>query len=125
MQYDASTPQAYLDALALDWRKDKLAQLRALILSTSSELVECINYKMLCYRLNDVAVFHLNAQKGYVSLYVGDIKKIDPGNTLLSGLNVGKGCIRLTKSIDIKTTQLDQFIARAIKLSQQGIDLDC
>jgi hypothetical protein len=46
---------------------------------------------MLCYRLNNLVLFHLNAQKGYVSLYCGDSKKIDPDGILLTGLNIGKG----------------------------------
>ncbi|MEM8641056.1 MAG: DUF1801 domain-containing protein [Cyanobacteria bacterium P01_G01_bin.54] len=125
MQYEADSPEAYLQSLALDWRKEKLEELRTLILSQSNELEECINYKMLCYRLNDNVVFHLNAQKGYVSLYVGDIRKIDPQQDLLEDLNVGKGCIRFTKSKDISLTRIDEFIAKAIESSRKDVDLDC
>jgi len=43
----------------------------------------------------------LNAQKNYISLYVGDRHKIDPEMKLLKGLNLGKGCIRISKSKSI------------------------
>lgn len=125
MQYEADCPEEYLNALSLDWRKEKLEELRALIMMQSNELEECINYKMLCYRLNGNTVFHLNAQKGYVSLYVGDIEKIDPENTLLRGLNIGKGCIRFTKSKNISATRIDEFITKSLELSRKGVDLNC
>ncbi|MEM1154506.1 MAG: DUF1801 domain-containing protein [Pseudomonadota bacterium] len=125
MQYDVDTPKAYLDSLASDWRKQTLQALRALILEQDAELQEGIQYKMLCYALRGRSVFHLNAQRAYVSLYVGDIKRIDPDMTLLDGLNVGKGCIRFTKSKNVQATRIDEFIAKAVALAAQGVDLDC
>ena len=125
MQYDAGSPAEYLAALESDWRKDKLEQLRLLILKQSSKVEESINYKMLCYKLGDIAVLHLNAQKGYVSLYAGNIEKIDPEGKLLSGLNLGKGCVRLSKSKDIAATGIEEFIARAVQIAKQGVDLGC
>ncbi len=125
MQYDVSNPTEYLAALEPDWRKEKLGQLRSLILEQSGDLEECINYKMLCYKLGDITVLHLNAQKGYVSLYAGNIEKIDPKGELLSGLNLGKGCVRLSKSKNIASTGLGEFIARAVEIAKQGVDLGC
>ena len=63
MQYDVSSPSEYLEALDLDWRKDKLLQLRDLILHQDSDIQESISYKMLGFKLNSVELFHLNAQK--------------------------------------------------------------
>lgn len=97
MQYDVQTPQEYMQMLEDDWRREKLEELRAIIKSCAPELTEGIDYKMLCYRDDKEIVFGLNAQKHYVSLYVGDVTKIDPDGSLLAGLNVGKGCIRFTK----------------------------
>ena len=125
MQYDVSSPHEYLNSLPEDWRKETLEELRALILEQSSELEECINYKMLCYRLSGNAVLHLNAQKGYVSLYVGNIEKIDPEKAMLDGLNIGKGCIRFSKSKRVGATRIDEFIAKSVELAEMGMDLDC
>lgn len=125
MQYDVSNPQDYIESLALDWRKEKLQQLRQLILKQDGAIDESINYKMLCFKLNDAVLFHLNAQKDYVSLYCGNTTKIDPDGELLAGLNLGKGCIRLSKTKDISQTGIEEFICRAVCLLQQGKDIDC
>ncbi len=125
MQYDVSNPQEYLEALDLDWRKEKLQELRDIILQQDSAIRETISYKMLCFKLNDSELFHLNAQRGYVSLYCGNTKKIDPEGELLKGLNIGKGCIRFTKTKDISKTSIESFISRAVLLVKEGIDIGC
>ena len=125
MQYNVKTPEEYLEALESDWRKEKLESLRKLIKSAAPDILECINYKMLGYKYGEEFVFHLNAQKNYVSFYVGDSNKVDEDGSLLKGLNLGKGCIRFTKSIDISNTRMDEFIQKAINLYKQGIDIDC
>jgi uncharacterized protein YdhG (YjbR/CyaY superfamily) len=125
MQYKVETPEAYLTALADDWRKVTLELLRNIILSNSANITEGINYKMLSYRDERGVLFHLNAQKNYVSLYVGDTKKVDIDGSLLKGLNIGKGCIRFTKSINVGNTQISEFIARAIYLWNEGEDIGC
>ena len=125
MQYNAKTPAQYMDMLEDDWRREKLQQLRRIIKSTAPELREGINYKMLCYADDRGILFHLNAQKGYVSLYVGDAKKIDPDGSLLDGIDVGKGCIRFKKSMPIPESRIEAFLQRTVHLWKQGEDLGC
>lgn len=125
MQYDVQTPQEYMQMLEDDWRREKLEELRAIIKSCAPELTEGIDYKMLCYRDDKEIVFGLNAQKHYVSLYVGDVTKIDPDGSLLAGLNVGKGCIRFTKSKVISQTGIREFLERAVDMWRRGEDIDC
>jgi len=125
MQYNAQTPVEYLDVLAEDWRKEKLLQLREIILDKAYGFKERINYKMLCYTDKNGDLFHLNAQKNYVSLYVGNSSKIDTDGSLLKGLDIGKGCIRFKKSVVIKDTKIDEFIDKAITLWKNGIDVGC
>ena len=125
MLYDVTTPQEYLNALSVDWRKETLMKIRSLILEQHTQIEECIEYKMLSYRLEDIALFHLNSQKNYVSLYVGDIKKIDPTGTSLDGLSLGKGCIRFSKTKNVAESGLGDFITKAIGLAKQGIDVGC
>lgn len=50
---------------------------------------------MLCYGIESVKVFHLNAQKHNVSLYVGKIVKAKNAKELLSIFDYGIGCIRI------------------------------
>ena len=125
MQYGVQTPQEYMQMLEDDWRREKLEELRAIIKSCAPELTEGIDYKMLCYRDDKEIVFGLNAQKHYVSLYVGDVTKIDPDGSLLAGLNVGKGCIRFTKSKVISQTGIREFLERAVDMWRRGEDIDC
>ncbi|MBO9488783.1 DUF1801 domain-containing protein [Endozoicomonas sp. G2_1] len=125
MQYDVSSPLEYMESLDIDWRKDKLQELRQMILQQDSAIQETISYKMLCFTLNESVLFHLNAQKGYVSLYCGDTNKIDPEGELLKGLSVGKGCIRFTKTKDISTTRINEFIKQAVILLKEGKDIGC
>jgi len=125
MQYDVNTPAEYLEALEDDWRREKLQNLRKIILSKAPELGESIQYKMLGYGDNEETIFHLNAQKNYVSLYVGNTKKIDQHGDLLKDLDIGKGCIRFKKSISISDTRIEEFIERTIDLWRNGEDTSC
>ena len=125
MQYDVNTPAEYLKQLPNDWRKSQLEALRQLIQTTAPELDEAIEYKMLRYGRGDKSLFHLNAQKNYVSLYVGNLDKISGARQLLSGLSLGKGCIRITKTMDVAHSGLPTFIQQAVSLWQQGKDTDC
>lgn len=125
MQYDVKSPEEYLAALEEDWRKDKLLQVRQFVLEYGPELEESIRYRMLAYGRDDEWVFGLNAQKGYVSLYVGDIDEIENANELLEPFNTGKGCIRIRKSVDIHSTGLEEFIQAAIGHWRDGRDISC
>lgn len=125
MLYEATTPAEYLEILADDWRKPTLLELRELILAKAPDLREHIQYKMLAYSDDAQTVFQLNAQKNYVSLYVGDTKKIDASGEMLTGLNIGKGCIRFTKSKVVAETRIDEFIQQTIALWKKGVDIDC
>lgn len=125
MQYDVRTPGEYLQALDDDWRRETLAALRQLILRHAPELREGIRYKMLSYEDDRGPVLGLNAQKGYVSLYVGDARKVDPTGELLGDLERGKGCIRFRKSTRVAETRIDAFIARVAAMRRQGEDIGC
>ncbi len=125
MQYDVKTPEQYLAALDPDWRRQTLLELRALLLELGPHLAESIRYRMLSFDDAEGGLFALNAQKHYVSLYVGDIAKVDPDGELLAGLNLGKGCIRFSKTKKVADTEIRTFIERALQLRQTGGDIDC
>lgn len=98
---------------------------RQMILNEAPDMAESMNYKMLRYGDEDRTLCHLNAQRNYVSLYVGDAKKIDPDGSLLKGLDVGKGCIRIKKSVVLENTQLAAFVQQAVSQWRAGENLDC
>lgn len=124
MQYDVSTPQEYLDQIDTDWRKDKLLEVREIILNSDYPVTEVIKYKMLGYEDTKGLFLSLNAQKNYVGFYVGDIAKIDKDGSLLKGVNCGKGCVRIKKKNEIKG-KIEAFIKRAIDYRSKGMDIDC
>lgn len=125
MQYEAKTPKEYFELLDDDWRKEKLLIVREFILENAPELEEGIQYKMLCYGSETSKLFHLNAQKSYVSLYVGNIEKIEDANKFLSGLDYGKGCIRIKKSVDLHNSGLEDFVKKTIFIWRAGNDTSC
>lgn len=125
MQYDAKDAEEYLEMLEDDWRKEKLLAIRQMILSFAPELEESIRYKMLNFGKDEHYIFALNAQKHYVSLYVGTIDKIENAELLLTGYNYGKGCIRVKKTINIEETGLRDFIHKTIDIWRAGEDTDC
>lgn len=116
MQYEAKNTIDYLSKLEEDWRKDKLLKIREMIISHCPNIEEKIEYKMLCFAKGNQSIFHLNAQKNYVSLYVGDIEKVENSDSLLQDFKLGKGCIRIKKNNILSETKLDDFILEVIKL---------
>lgn len=125
MQYEAKTPAEYIANLDTDWRKEKLEQVRELIKKYGTHLNEGIEYKMLAYGHSEKNIFHLNAQRSYVSLYVGNINKVDNAKELLKDFDKGKGCIRIKKRINIPDTGLEQFIKSTIEQWEKGGDTNC
>ena len=125
MLYDAKTPEEYLKMLEPDWRKDKVMELRTMILDMDSNMTEGISYKMLEFCYGNSPVFNLNAQSAYVSLYVGNITKVPNSKELLKPFNLGKGCIRIRKTINLSETKIKVFIKQAIDLVKAGEDIGC
>lgn len=125
MQYESKNANEYIENLENDWRKEKLEEVRNMLKSNGPDLKEGIEYKMLSYHMGDKPIFHLNAQKAYVSLYVGSITKVANSETLLKEFNVGKGCIRIKKNIHLPKTKLNEFISMTIRLGKLGRNTDC
>lgn len=125
MQYEAKTPKEYLEKLENDWRKVKLEKVREMIKKQGPSLKEGIEYKMLSYGSEEKNIFHLNAQSAYVSLYVGNIDKVDDSKELLKDFDKGKGCIRIKKTVDLSSTGLETFIQKTISLWEKGGNTDC
>ena len=125
MTYDVATPEEYMNLLEPDWRKEKVIELRKIIKGLFPELIEGIEYKMLAYGNGIKNIFNLNAQKGYVSLYVGNIDKVENARELLKDFNMGKGCIRIKKSVVLSETNIDVFIKEVIKTWDSGGNTDC
>ncbi len=123
--YAADTPAKYLAALEDDWRKDKLLAIRDVIFQTAPDWTEGMKYKMLGYfdglgSGDDDAALVMNAQKGYVALYAGNLAELDPEGDLLAGLDCGKSCIRLKKRFDPTDGRLSQILDAVKKRRATG-----
>jgi len=125
MQSAETTPAEYLAGLESGWRRETLLELRKLLATEAPEAIEGMAYGMLSYTYDGRALFHLNAQKNYVSLYVGDTRKVDPEGSLLEGLDRGKGCIRFKKSTRVAETGIRAFIAETARMAAEGLDTYC
>jgi len=100
VQYDAKTPKEYLALLDDDWRRERLLAIREMLLKVPG-IVEGIGYGMLQFRVDGEVFAHLNAQKAYVGVYLGELERIDPGAKIRGGMNCGKSCLRVRKRDDL------------------------
>ena len=125
MIYDVKTPSEYISQLDDDWRRETLEEIRSIIKEQAPQLEESIHYKMLGYGADNKYVFHLNAQRRYVSLYVGNAAKVDPDGAFTKGLSVGKGCVRFTKSNQVAHTEVDKLIVAAYSKWRLNHEFDC
>lgn len=125
VQYEVKTPEEYLAVLEEDWRKEKLLHLREMIQTAAPEATEGVAYKMLSYGTGEHQFMALNAQKHYVSLYVGDIDKLPDSKQLLDGFNIGKGCVRIRKTQMLDETGIEQFIQQAVAMWREGQEITC
>lgn len=123
VQYNAASPEAYLAALENDWHKVKLLWIRNLIRELVPDVVEAIEWKMWRYGDGERPFCHINVQKQYVSLYVGDSSVIEPSGELLTGLSCGKGCFRIKILVHSDTSRLPELLGRAVELWKQGVNL--
>ena len=114
VQYAAESPAAYLAELADDWRKARLINIRDAILELVPDVRETVGYGMLRFERGTSVFCHLNAQKSFVGLYLGDVAQLDPDGHLTDDLNVGKGCVRVRKRDRMDAIRL--LIERKAKL---------
>ncbi len=122
--YDAATPKEYLQQLKQDWRRERLMELRDAIRRAAPDWEETISYRMMGFGPPQDPVLHLNAQKHFVGLYVGDIDKVDPEGALAGGIDRGKGCLRF-KRHDAVTDEIERFLERFVAMKRSGADRDC
>jgi uncharacterized protein YdhG (YjbR/CyaY superfamily) len=92
-----TSPQvdAYLEKLEPD-RGAALAQLRSLVLETVPDAVEGMKYRMPTYEYEGGVLCAFASHKHYMSLYLAP-DLVEEHRAELSGLDVGKSCVRFRK----------------------------
>ena len=92
MQTTYPDVDTYIDLLD-ESRKSSLQQLRRIILETVPGAEETIQYNMPYYTYHGM-LCAFASQKHYMSFYLLNGEIVEKNRHLLTGLSVGKGCIR-------------------------------
>ena len=92
-----------------DWRKERLLEIREVFWAVPGAS-EGMQYKMQHYAVGNESLGLLNAQKGYVAVYMDDLGELDPDGALRADLDCGKGCVRVKKRTN--TGLIKALIAR-------------
>ena len=113
MQSRATTVEQYLAEAPPD-RVAALQQMRELCRRIMPHLDESIAYGMPAYHLDGVMVTAFASQKNYIAFYAGRAA-IEAHRAGLSGLSLGKGCIRY-----VRPAQIDFAVVRSIFEAMAG-----
>ena len=86
---------AYLEGLEPD-RRAALTKVRSAIFEIVPDAVETMKYRMPTYERESGPLCAFASQKHYMSLYM-DVGLVEKHRAELSGLDVGKSCIRFRR----------------------------
>ena len=110
MQSEATTVNEYLEEVP-EHRKEALEQLRNYCQEYLPGYLESMEYGMPSYKKKDGEVeVAFASQKNYISFYILKQEVLDKYRDRLSGLNLGKGCIRYSKPDQIDFTLVRQLL---------------
>jgi len=99
-------------------RRTSLEQLRKIILETVPEAEETIQYNMPAYTYHGM-LCAFASQKNYMSFYLLDGAIVEKNRYLLTGLSVGKGCIRFKDINKLPETTIRAML-REVALSNEA-----
>jgi uncharacterized protein YdhG (YjbR/CyaY superfamily) len=114
MQSTAKTVDAYIDEAPTE-RRAALTHLRTLCRSILSGYEESMEYGMPGYKKNGVTEVGFASQKHYIALYILKQEALAPCRPLLTGLSVGKGCIRYPKPEKINFAVVEKLLMATVQ----------
>lgn len=110
MQSKAESVDRYFKEIPED-RREVLRRLRSLCLDVLDGYEESMQYGMPSYKIPDGEVeIAFASQKNYISLYIHKEEVLNKYRQDLSGLSLGKGCIRYTKPEKIDFQIVEQLL---------------
>jgi len=113
MQSDAKTVEAYIKE-APEERQAALAKLRSACREMLTGHTESMEYGMPGYnREGEEISVAFASQKNYISLYILREEVLNQFRERLSGLNLGKGCIRYRKPEQIDFGIVREMLAES------------
>ena len=105
---EAATVEQYIAEAPAD-RRAALELLRRLCVEELAGFEESMQYGMPAYARGGVVEVSFASQKRYISLYVTRECAVEANAARLTGLSVGKGCIRFRRP-----EQIDPAVVRAL-----------
>lgn len=104
---------AYIAAQPAE-KRPELHAIRTLIHDTIPDVTEGMRYKMPAFSTTDL-ICTVAAQKSYFGLYICNPALLDDHREALSGLNLGKGCIRFKSLSDVPESAIRALLLDAAK----------
>ena len=114
MQSAVKDVAAYIEEAQQD-RQESLTRLRRLCLETLTPYIEGMEYGMPCYKRDGVVEVAFASQKNYISVYIMKEGVVNANRDLLSGLNVGKGCIRYSSAAKLDFSVLRKLLSDTVQ----------
>lgn len=109
MQSPAKDVATYIEQLPAD-RKAALVKLRRLCRKVLKGFVESMAYGMPGYARQGVVEVGFASQKNYISLYILRQEALATQRAALTGLSVGKGCIRYSRPDQIDFAVVEKML---------------
>ncbi|WP_100658569.1 hypothetical protein [Alteromonas flava] len=102
MQHDIANAQAFMTSLTVEWQNALINDVINYVTELDSSIECFIQYKMLAVgyansSAENQSMCCINAQKNYVSLYVGNVNRVDPTGELSEHFDCGQACVRIRK----------------------------
>jgi len=114
MQSTAQTVEAYIAEAPVE-RRAVLIKLRDLCRGILQGYEEAMEYGMPVYKKNGVDEVGFASQKNYISLYILKQEALAPYRPLLTGISVGKGCIRYPKPEKIDFEVVEKLLRATVQ----------
>jgi uncharacterized protein YdhG (YjbR/CyaY superfamily) len=108
MRSSTATVEQYIHEAPVD-RRDALELLRRLCREELTGFDEAVRHGMPSYLRGDVIEVAFASQKDYISLYILREAALEANAERLTGLSVGKGCVRFRRP-----EQIDPTMVRAL-----------
>jgi uncharacterized protein YdhG (YjbR/CyaY superfamily) len=119
---ESSEFMEYIESLPIE-RKTEVLKLRAQIKDCYPDIEETMNYNLPSFKRKGLSLFQIASQKNFISFYISKALILTHKKDL-SGISLGKGCIRFTQVEQINPKVLKKIIKGAnefpFELSKKG-----
>ncbi len=109
----------YLENLAPE-RRAALAKLKSLVFGVIPDAVETVKYRMPTYEYGDGVLCAFASQKHYMSLYM-DTGIVEKHREELSGLSIGKSCIRFRKMDQLPVDVIKRMLEETVQMRRATV----